>query len=208
MQRRQYSLGDWFSNHYLQESTIKNMSRQFNANKPYPHLELKNFFREEIAVNALKALSQAKFSEKDADLFHIYQTNDISSMDDPFLQDFRAFFLSNAFLSYMTRVTGLHFKRNKIDLHGAIYSNTCYLLCHDDQLEGRSIAFMWYLSNLKNDYGGSLLLYDKKFKTTKKIIPQFNSFVFFQVSPFSFHEVEEVKGDVQRITLGGWLHDK
>lgn len=53
-----------------------------------------------------------------------------------------------------------------IDLAGQIYSPGDYLLCHDDQLEGRKVAFICYLVdeewNLDED-GGSLDLYPSEF---------------------------------------------
>ena len=91
-----------------------------------------------------------------------------------------------------------------------MYSDTCYLLCHDDDLEGRKIAFTLYLSNLTQPEGGSLCLFSSKNKFPERIIkklePKLNSLVIFEVSKTSFHEVEEVIAKKQRIALGGWLH--
>lgn len=45
-----------------------------------------------------------------------------------------------------------------------------YLLCHDDELDSRRIAFIWYLSDdWKEDYGGTLDLFSAtgKLKTSR-----------------------------------------
>jgi len=39
-----------------------------------------------------------------------------------------------------------------------------------------------------------------------KLVPSNNSFVFFQVSPESFHQVGEVTSEKTRLSIGGWFH--
>ncbi|MEK7484723.1 MAG: 2OG-Fe(II) oxygenase family protein [Planctomycetota bacterium] len=197
----------WVQASYLDEKKIALLHASYLKAKPYSYLELPGFFKEKKAQAILKALLTLRFYDKEADLFHFYQTNDIASIPNKTLQDFRSFLASSEFLKYMNHLTGLKFKKNAIDLAGSLYKNTNYLLCHDDQLEGRSIAFLLYLNTLLPKDGGSLNLLDKKQKVVKKLYPKFNTFTFFHVSPISFHEVEEIVSDTQRIALGGWLHD-
>ena len=191
----------WINGKYLKNETINKLKNTFRKNRPYPYLELKDFLNEEKAKGLLLALSKERFYPKEADLFSFFQTNDIASSKNKILLEFREFLASEGFISYMENLTGLKLGRGKIDLAGSLYRNTNYLLCHDDELEGRSIAFLLYLSTLDGKDGGSLNLMDGKLQTTKKLIPGFNTFTFF-------HEVEEVVNDKQRIALGGWLHDK
>lgn len=201
-------LADWINKKYLNLKKIDALNREFRSNKPFSHLELRGFFVEEKIICLIKALSSVRFYEKDADLFHFFQTNDISSEKNKVLQDFRSFLCSKEFLEYMHDVTELSFKPKTVDLAGTLYANTHYLLCHDDQLEGRNIAFLLYLSSLTKKDGGALNLMDKKQRVVKSLIPKMNTLTFFHVSPISFHEVSEVVTDTQRIALGGWLHDK
>src|SRR3989344_9386754 len=104
----------------------------------------------------------------------------------------------------MQKITGLKLN-GQIDLFCSLYQDTDYLLVHDDQLKGRKIAFMIYLNDLTEKDGGALALYDNKDKVpnkiTKIVLPRLNSFVFFEVSPISFHSVEEVISKKQRIAL-------
>lgn len=43
-------------------------------------------------------------------------------------------------------------------------------------------------------------------KVHKQLVPTRNSFVFFKVSPLSFHRVDEIVSDKLRFSLTGWFH--
>jgi hypothetical protein len=40
----------------------------------------------------------------------------------------------------------------------------------------------------------------------KSIVPVRNSFVFFEVTPNSYHQVSEVLSDKDRLSISGWFH--
>ncbi|XP_077374713.1 prolyl 3-hydroxylase OGFOD1 isoform X2 [Festucalex cinctus] len=100
-----------------------------------------------------------------------------------------------------------------VDISCAKYEYTDILLCHDDELEGRRVAFILYLVPpwLSSD-GGSLDLYatDGNFQpqsVVKSLVPSWNTLVLFEVSPVSFHQVSEVLSqDKCRLSLSGWFH--
>lgn len=206
------SLAFWINNSYLSPNITTILQKKFRAAKPYPHLQLPNFLKKEVANKLLKELKKEKFDLKESDLFTFFQTSDLVTTNNLFIKEFRSFLCSAEFILLMTRITNLQLKKNSIDLAGTLYTNTNHLLPHDDQLENRKIAFMFYLTSLKKEDGGALGLYTSKnnapTKITRKYSTQFNTFFFFQVSPVSFHEVEEVLTDTQRITLSGWFHDQ
>ncbi|XP_035754624.1 prolyl 3-hydroxylase OGFOD1 isoform X2 [Egretta garzetta] len=87
------------------------------------------------------------------------------------------------------------------------------LLCHDDELEGRRIAFILYLvPPWEKSDGGTLDLYsaDEHFRPqqiVKSLVPSWNTLVFFEVSPVSFHQVSEVLSEEKcRLSVSGWFH--
>ena len=110
------------------------------------------------------------------------------------------------------------------------------LLCHDDQLEGRRVAFIYYLvpPTWSEEDGGTLDLYStdgssihhapsssgpshhfpslpaasqQPDEVVQSLLPKWNSFVFFEVSPVSFHRVSEVMSASQtRLSVAGWYH--
>ncbi|NXD15468.1 OGFD1 hydroxylase, partial [Nothocercus nigrocapillus] len=107
-----------------------------------------------------------------------------------------------------------------IDLSCAQYGYTDVLLCHDDELEGRRIAFILYLvPPWEKSDGGTLDLYstDEHFQPqqiVKSLVPSWNTLAFFEVSPVSFHQartcilfVSEVLSEEKcRLSVSGWFH--
>lgn len=203
-------LSNWLNPQHIQKKTIQDYKKRFLNNSPFPHLEIHDFLKEEKILSLIKALEKEEFLEKESDLFKFMQTHDFATTDNLVLQELRSFLSSKEFLSFMKDITELPLKEESIDLSSSLYQNTDYLLPHDDRLEGRKIAFMLYLSTLNEKDGGKLIFYKTKGsiprEEEKAIIPKRNTFVFFKVSEKSFHEVEEVITNTQRITIGGWFH--
>jgi len=170
--------------------------------KPFPHLEIKDFLKKDEALNLLKKLKKQKLYPKKSDLFQFSQTNDL--LKNKGFRELVKHLTSKEFISYLENKTKIKLN-GKIDLFGSSYQDTDFLLPHDDRLSGRKIAFMLYLSDLKNEDGGAFLLYGKN-NVEKKTVPKFNRFVFFEVSPQSLHGVEEVVGRKKRYALSGWFH--
>ena len=111
----------------------------------------------------------------------------------------------------MHQITGLKVGVGALDLAGSLYKSADYLLCHDDQVEDRKIAYILYLSKkFEEKDGARFILFNEKdgkpFKEDKKYIPEWNSLMIFQVSNVSFHAVEENFSDNDRFAIGGWLH--
>jgi len=126
---------------------------------------------------------------------------------------------SPAFRSWIEGVTGVVTKPT-IDCSAAKYSRGAHLLCHDDDLSTRRIAFILYLvpAGWSPEDGGSLDLYDSvsagaayaptPTTVAARITPAWNSLAFFEVTPASFHSVAEVLSDAKgtRLSISGWFH--
>lgn len=98
----------------------------------------------------------------------------------------------------MTAVTGIA-TNDTIDMSCSIYSDTSYLLCHDDDLSERRIAYIMYFvdEEWSPEDGGTLDLYDhdadgRPTAVTKRLTPCWNSFGMFAVSSISHHQVTVV----------------
>jgi Rps23 Pro-64 3,4-dihydroxylase Tpa1-like proline 4-hydroxylase len=189
--------------------SIKALAKEFKSAKPYPYLECKKFFDEILMQEVKTALLKQAFEEKESDLFKFKQTADLKNTTNPVIKEFIAYLYSQNFIDFMQQVTGFTLT-NQVDIAGTRYDDTDFLLCHDDELQGRKIAFLVYLSDMKISDGGALALYDVKQKLPNKVVktiqPQFATFTFFEVNPFSFHEVQEVLSKNSRIAIGGWYH--
>ncbi|XP_033896237.3 prolyl 3-hydroxylase OGFOD1 isoform X2 [Acipenser ruthenus] len=104
---------------------------------------------------------------------------------------------------------------NTVDISCAKYEYTDVLLCHDDELEGRRIAFILYLvPPWDRSDGGTLDLYStdehcQPQQIVKSLLPSLNTLVFFEVSPVSFHQVSEVTSEgKRRLSVSGWFHGR
>lgn len=178
--------------------------------QPFSHLVLPHFLDEHKARTLLRSLKKEQFELKQSDLFSLYQTPDLITSTHPAIQHFRTLLSSPQFTQYLHKITKIKIKPHHIDMAGTIYTDTNYLLPHDDQLSGRKIAYIYYLSSLKKSAGGALAFYASKNNRpptiVKRIQPQFNTLILFPVTKISFHEVEEVLTKAQRIAISGWFH--
>ncbi|EGW00053.1 2-oxoglutarate and iron-dependent oxygenase domain-containing protein 1 [Cricetulus griseus] len=119
------------------------------------------------------------------------------------------------FRDWLSKVSSIDLEPT-IDMSCAKYEFTDALLCHDDELEGRRIAFILYLvPSWDRNLGGTLDLYDtdehfQPKQIVKSLLPSWNKLVFFEVSPVSFHQPEKFakvcdaleKGDVEWSSCG------
>ncbi|KAK3912159.1 Prolyl 3-hydroxylase OGFOD1 [Frankliniella fusca] len=121
-------------------------------------------------------------------------------------------FIQGPLKTWVQNITGRVFS-NKMTITASQYKFTDRLLCHDDNLHDRSVAFILYLcKDWKKQYGGSLDLFDcdsdNQPKTVvKSIFPTYGSFAFFEVSHNSYHQVAEVLTSKSiRLSINGWYH--
>lgn len=179
---------------------------------PFPHCIIRNFVSEEIFVDNLqKELQELNFNEKSNDLYKFKQSDDLKVRDEPHIQGIRSM-LFQQFRPWLEGMLGVELE-STVDISCAKYEYTDVLLCHDDELEGRRVAFILYLvPNWESSDGGTLGLYktDSNFlpkDVVKSIVPTRNTLVLFEVSPISFHQVSEVfSKDKCRLSLSGWFH--
>lgn len=74
-----------------------------------------------------------------------------------------------------------------------------YLLCHDDRVNDRSVAFIYYLNyDWLNEWGGTLDLYsvDSNYNAKEivsSINPEFNTMIFFPIARDTYHQASCVK---------------
>lgn len=198
---------EWINPKYLNEREIIKIRNNFLNSKPYPNFNLGNFFNKNKLRKLRNEILKEKFEVVDKDLFTLSHTQDLISSANPIIKEFHKLLSSNEFSSMTEKLTGEKLS-NKIDMQSHSMTQGHYLLFHDDVVEGRNIAYIVYLSDLSPRDGGRLQLYDIKQpnKPVKQIVPKFNSFACFKVSNKSLHDVEEIKSNKQRLTVGGWFY--
>ncbi|CAN9507040.1 unnamed protein product [Ophioblennius macclurei] len=179
---------------------------------PFPHCIIKNFLSSEIFVESLqKELLGLNFHEKSNDLYKFKQSDDLKKRTEPHIAGLREG-LFGRFRSWLSEVLGVELEPT-VDISCARYEYTDVLLCHDDELEGRRVAFILYLvPPWQSSDGGTLDLYSinstfQPQSIVKSLVPSWNTLVLFEVSPVSFHQVSEVLSkDKCRLSLSGWFH--
>lgn len=164
--------------------------------EPYLHYCLDNFLAPDKYKQAVALYSGLQFSEKESDLFHFFQTQELAS--EPELGFFK------------TELTDVFRKLGSIEdtffnVFASYYFKGNYLLCHDDVVEDRQFAFSYYLE----DHNSSeLVLYENNaVDINKKIKVKKNRLVIFEVSNVSYHEVALSKED-SRKAITGWINLK
>ncbi|XP_064387306.1 prolyl 3-hydroxylase OGFOD1-like [Halichondria panicea] len=167
--------------------------------------------REGLLEGLTRELLRLKFYEKNNDLYQFHQSNDLKKFTDYRCISALRCLLREQCLPWLRQVTGLQLT-DTIDITCSKYEYTDVLLCHDDELEGRRIAFILYLvPEWSKEDGGSLDLFtvDGKGQPSsicQSLIPDSNNFIFFDVNAVSFHQVSEVLSTKTRLSVSGWFH--
>nr|KAG5685331.1 hypothetical protein BaRGS_003222 [Batillaria attramentaria] len=146
---------------------------------PFRHVRLPNFISDrEFVADLITELQSLDMQDKNNDLYKFKQVQVFQEQLLPWLRDVTESPLND-----------------KVDLFCSQYDYTDTLLCHDDELEERHIAFIYYLvpQLWSSEDGGTLDLFDtddhcQPTDIVKSIVPTQNQFVFFEVSPKSFHQ--------------------
>lgn len=178
-----------------------------------------NFLEEEhFRLLRAEILSCNDWTEKSNDLYDFRQTNDLKSNNTPrpAVQKLVNKLTSSEFIEKMIETTGISLS-GSISLSAHRYQQNGYLLCHDDDVgtgkDIRRIAFILYLvqPDWKLEEGGCLQLFDCDSNgdprhITHSILPKQNQFAFFEVLPTSHHQVQQVYGSRDRLSISGWFH--
>jgi hypothetical protein len=157
----------------------------------------------------------------------VNQTGDLANLDGlpqneldqlASLFELRNAIYSLEFRNFISKVTDCGpLSGSKMDMSINSYQQGCHLLNHDDVIGTRRVSYILYLTDPEQPWqpkdGGALELYPVIEKgipasePTVVIPPQWNQFVMFTVQPgHSFHSVEEVVGEGNRLSISGWFH--
>ena len=179
----------------------KQKNTEYNQNKPYPHIVINDLFNDDLLNNILnefpKNLDQIgeKFNNKVEKKLSLNDPKNFSDETNNFIN----FLNSNLFISFLQNITNVKEKLipDPYLIGGGLHElrNEGYLNIHADfnlhptmKLDRRLNILIYLNKDWKDDYGGSLELWDKKMiKCQKKIIPTFNKTVIFSTTDNSYH---------------------
>ena len=179
-------------------------------NEPYPHVVVKDFLDEQTLDLVTYALAGLEYDFDESDLFS-YLSFGLTDVDHPVINILRDDLGDSTWRKKVASSFGVK-SLSKIDLSAYVYGLGSFLLPHDDQVEGRVIAYSLHLTDIEmtDKSGGALYIYEAneagKSELVKTIIPEYNSLIMFEVSDKSWHQVGEILEDIQRLTVTGWYH--
>ncbi|XP_051485202.1 prolyl 3-hydroxylase OGFOD1 isoform X2 [Apus apus] len=179
---------------------------------PFRHGVIPGFLASPGFAESLRdELLGLSFQGRRNDLLSLRQSQELAGRPEPHVAALRHV-LCEEFRAWLSAVTQIELEPT-IDISCAKYEYTDVLLCHDDELEGRRVAFILYLvPPWEKSDGGTLDLYStdehsQPQQIVKSLVPSWNTLVFFEVSPVSFHQVSEVLAEGKcRLSLSGWFH--
>ncbi|KAA0153625.1 hypothetical protein FNF29_03013 [Cafeteria roenbergensis] len=200
-------------------SSTSALAALFAEAKPYPHLFVEGVFDDDVLRQAKEELLGGEWFRKRVDLYDFLQTDHLRHAGaSGAVARIQNALYGPDFRRWIEGVTGLRTLAEPLDTSAAQYAKGGHLLCHDDDLSGRVIAFIVYLvdEDWTAEDGGALDLYDCDPATgfpcavSKSLVPKWNSLAFFAVTPGSFHQVAEVLTSTKgsRMSISGWFHGK
>jgi len=170
--------------------------------KPYKHWIIPTFIHNCKEIR--DAVAKEAFERKECDLFQFFQGKDFAKTENQTLKDIHTTFNSKEFLKKIGHLTNIPV--TYIDMSPFIYTDTDYLLPHDDRLEDRKIAYVVSVGETrKKEEAGTFDMF-KENKIVKRILPTEGQLLLFEVSKTSTHQVAECIGKKERITITGWFH--
>ena len=178
--------------------------------RPFKHVVVKNFLDPPTLDLVIDALAGLEYDFKESDLFSYWASIDLTDINHPAINILR----DDLGGEIWRKKVAESFKAKKlssIDMAAYVYGLGDFLLPHDDQVEGRVIAYSLHLTpEITEKMGGSLNIFKAndagKSKLVDSIIPEYNSLIMFEVSDSSWHQVSEIMLDIQRLTVTGWYH--
>ncbi len=215
-------LETYLNKDFYTEINIKKLNKEFNEASFFPHISIDNMFKKEILLDLKNELKKEDYYFEECDLYTFFKTNDLKNSNSLLIKNFRNFLMSEEFLIIIEKISNLTLIKNKLDFHSLKFLDTHYLLCHNDMVLNRKIAFVINLSDLKIFDGASLNFFSSKKDNEnienlnildnkycvgdvfKSIVPKFGRFNMFLVSQKSFHSVSELISDKERISFSGW----
>ncbi|CDO56343.1 hypothetical protein DV495_003686 [Geotrichum candidum] len=213
----------------LSEDNREALKAQIAASEPYKHGVIPKLMNDDLLRKVrVEIMENLHFTKKETDIYKVFQTGDLrnlSGLESSELQKLQNLFelrealYSKEFRDHLSYVTGCGaLSGTKQDLSINVYQKGCQLLTHDDVIGSRRISYILYLPNPDEEwvyprYGGALRLYptvkpNVPAKDWSLVIPPaWNQMAFFTVQPgLSFHDVEEVFVDKERMSISGWFH--
>ena len=154
-----------------------------NANKlpkiklhPFPHVIVKDFLDSATLDLAIDALAGLEYDFKESDLFSYWASIDLTDINHPAINILRNDIGDVTWRKKIAKSFKVK-QFSSIDLAAYVYGQGDFLLPHDDQVEGRIIAYSLHLTpEITEETGGALNIFkankEGKSKLVDSILPE------------------------------------
>ena len=183
------------------DKIINKFSKNYLSASPFPHIVFKDFFNPDILNEVLNEFPDLS---NNGNLYnkHInsdkYASRGTNIFNSP-ISNFFSFLNSEVFLKFLKKLSSM--ERSLIPdpyfLGGGLHEikKDGFLNIHADfnkhkdlGLDRRLNLLIYLNKNWKEEYGGHFEMWDEKMeKCRKKILPEFNTFVLFSSTSYSYH---------------------
>lgn len=138
---------DIISSEFFKEENVAAMRKAFQEHKPFPFHLMKDFLDIRYARQLMEELKTLDYFHRKNDLYEYAGSKDLKGVDSPLVSKFRSVLYSDRFRQLLKDITGIEVTglEKDVDINSAVYEDGHHLLCHDDQLSGRRIAYILYL---------------------------------------------------------------
>lgn len=184
---------------YLSEDKKQELAKAFSTGKPYPHIVMDQFLREDTALRMFEQFpSFDKFGRHYKGLNENKSEGSLFDTYDPIFKEVKDELSSDAFSKWIGEVTGIEESFITDDNLGAGLhqgGNGSFLDIHIDfnihpkKNVHRRLNLLIYLNkDWKPDYNGAMEMWDEKMtKCEKEVMCNFNRALIFETSEISYH---------------------
>jgi Rps23 Pro-64 3,4-dihydroxylase Tpa1-like proline 4-hydroxylase len=187
------AFGSWVNN-------LETLNKEFINAKPFPNVEIDNFFKPEIAEALYKVFPKTTDDQKwviyNNPIEKKYALTDFSSL--PQFKDLFDLLQTNQFVELIKKISGIDNLESDPHLHGAglhqhvpggkLDMHLDYSIHPISGKERRVNLIIYFTKDWEDDYGGAIQLWNEDFSACeKKLSPCFNKAILFRTSDVSYH---------------------
>ena len=183
------------------ENLGKQKNTDYNQAKPFPHIVIDNLFDEILLNNILDEFTDNiqkigdNFDNKVEKKLSLNDTDKFSNETNNFIN----FLNSKKFINFLQNITDVEEKLipdpyliggglHELKEEGHLNVHADFNLHPTMKLDRRLNILIYLNKDWKNEFGGSLELWDKKMeRCVQKISPDFNRMVIFSTTDYSYH---------------------
>jgi Rps23 Pro-64 3,4-dihydroxylase Tpa1-like proline 4-hydroxylase len=187
------SLGPWVND-------LETLNKEFANAKPFPNVEINNFFKPEIAEALYRVFPKVTDSHKWI-IYHNpiekkYALTDFSAL--PQFKELFAFLQTDQIIKIVQKISGIDNLEADPHLHGAglhqhipggkLDMHLDYSIHPISGKERRVNLIIYFTKDWEDDFNGAIQFWNEDFtKCEKKLFPCFNKAVLFRTSDVSYH---------------------